>query len=455
VAPPATDPGALPYNQDRAFVQTDATTGITTVCVCDGHGTYGAEAAQVAVDTLAAGSPTADAAELFAAADAAIRTEMTTRLRARAIAYTEEGGAIYYGLGTGAARGAPVRGGTTVSLLRIQPDLSLTAAHVGDSDIIFWDTDVDPGTVLMADHTPTDAAEAARIRASHPGTHITFAQQFAHQRERPVWTPAALGPAPAGEPAPTPWERNPRGGYYHCDVRGNWAAYVHASDNSEALAMTRALGDFNLRRHGISATPSVLTAAPPPSGTTRAIVVASDGVWDPAEYHEIRDLVRRPDLLGNAGAATAALLEWARARGRARFGAGADNMAVAVVYCFAPAPAPVAESNAAEEVPIAPCALHGEDDEPPALGYSTNSNGDYSTFAPLCSCPAPAPEPAPEPDPYMVHLWRVEDGFIANVAHSPYREATIADAERVRRNRHPDPADYERTRAAATALGRL
>ena len=389
VASPATDPGALPYNQDRAFVQTDAETGITTVCVCDGHGTYGAEAAQVAIETLAAGSPTADAAELFAAADAAIRGDMTTRLRTRAIAYTEEDGAIYYGLGTGAARGAPVRGGTTVSLLRIQPDLSLTAAHVGDSDIVFWDSDADPGIFLMADHTPTGAAEAARIRASHPATRITFAQQSHHQRERPVWVPAALGPAPAGAPAPTPWEVNPRGGYYHCDVRGNWAAYVHASDNTEALAMTRALGDFNLQRHGISTDPSVLTAAPPAPGTTRAIVVASDGVWDSADYHDVRDLVRRPDLLGNAGAATAALLGWARERGCARFGAGADNLTLAVVYCFAPAPASATGACASAE---APCSLHGSGSHP-ALGYSTNSHGDYSTFAPLCTCPAPEPEP--------------------------------------------------------------
>lgn len=368
-AAPATDPGALPYNQDRAFVHTDAATGITTVGIFDGHGTYGAEAAAAAAATMSAAPPTADATALFAEANAAIRTAILDQLRKTAINHMEEAGAIYR-VGFLGHRGAPVRGGTTASLLRIQPDGSLIAAHVGDSDIVFWDTDDAPGTVLVADHTPTASDEAARIRTSHPRTGFRFASTSPSQPPRPVWTPTPHDPGK--------WELNPRGGYFYADVRSSWGAYVDAPDNTESIAMTRALGDFNLQRHGISPIPSVLTATPPPKGATRAIVAASDGLWDPAEYHEVRDIVRRPDLLGNAPAATAALMEWGRARAKARFGGGADNLTLAVVYCCG-------ADGASNSV----CPLHGAppaEGEPPTLTHSKNSHGEYSTFAPLCTC---------------------------------------------------------------------
>lgn len=456
VASPATDAGGSAVNQDRAFTQTDAATGITTIGVFDGHGTYGAEIAQGAAEVAAAADPTTPLTDLM------VRLEERARAVIAAIPdVVSEHGAFYRRAFYGS--GAPVRGGSTATINRINPDGSMEMAHLGDSDIVYWDTDDAEASNLMVDHSAASVTEFCRIRAACATAIFRFDDQGGRllrgRQPRPVFVPAPLAAAPAGDgPAADEWILNPKGGYCYADVRGTWGVYFEAPDGREALAMTRALGDFHLKRFGLIATPSVSTAPPPAAGQTRAIVVASDGLWDAVQHHEVRDLVRRPDLLGNAAAATAALLTWGLEKARGHFGSNVDNIAVSVTYVTVPLPAP--EPVAATCALGARCALHGRpgalgscpEEEPPALGYSRNSWGDYSTFAPLCACPGDPPVSVAEPeaDPYMVHLWRVEDTMIASAAPAA-RAAVEADAERVRRNRHRDPADYARTAAAAAA----
>jgi serine/threonine protein phosphatase PrpC len=126
--------------------------------------------------------------------------------------------------------------------------------------------------------------------------------------------------------------QNPIGNYYNT-VRKEWAAYLQIPCRSQ-LAMSRALGDVVMKPYGVIATPSVLTA--PPLGKTRAIVMASDGVWDTSQYAEIGAIVRRPDHIGNAEAAAKAILAEALAKQTVLLGAYGDNATIIVVYVSPP-----------------------------------------------------------------------------------------------------------------------
>lgn len=386
VASPATDAGGNAYNQDRSFVQTD--NGITTIGVFDGHGTYGAEIAQAAAEIAATQPTSTDPTALMAALEDAARNVIATA-NPDAV---REGGAFYRRFPWG-GKGAPIRGGTTATICRIAADGSMTVSHLGDSDCVFWDTDDAAPSTLMADHTAASVSEFERIRAAYPSAGFRFDDQGGRllrgRAPRPVFVHGdpPLAPSHATTPPDAPWILNPKGGYCYADVRGTWGVYFEAPDGQEALAMTRAIGDFHLKRYGLSIVPSVIEAPPPAPGRTRAIVTASDGLWDAVQLDEVRDLVRRPDLLGNAIAATAELMRWGLEKARGHFGPNCDNITVAVTYVTVPLP-PAAEPQDPPPPPTV-CPLHGgpptEDGAPPALGYSKNSRGEYSTYAPCCN----------------------------------------------------------------------
>ncbi|MGL4651766.1 MAG: PP2C family serine/threonine-protein phosphatase, partial [Caldilineaceae bacterium] len=166
----AADTGKAAYDQDRACINPDT----RTIGVFDGHGDYGALAAQTAADIVASSSAVTPFADLFAAAETAVRDAMRAQITAEGKPLHEYEGALY--------RQAPppqrhfaipmiqYRGGTTASVLRIAEDGALSFANVGDSDVVVFDGPADPGRTLIADHTPTSLAEWERVHAAHPAT---------------------------------------------------------------------------------------------------------------------------------------------------------------------------------------------------------------------------------------------------------------------------------------------
>jgi serine/threonine protein phosphatase PrpC len=128
----------------------------------------------------------------------------------------------------------------------------------------------------------------------------------------------------------TTWAMDPAGGIFYNNIHKDWATYVVY--DREYLAMTRAFGDFSMKNHGVIATPSIRSVAPPPARTIRAIVLASDGLWNVLRKVTVRRIVRRPDLIGNAHAAADVLMGTALSVGRALCGAKLDNITVVVVY---------------------------------------------------------------------------------------------------------------------------
>ena len=395
----AADKGRPSYDQDRSLTRTAA--DHTLIGVFDGHSNLGAEFATWAVEHFAASKPTETLGEVFATADAAIRARLRAHLGSKGIAHMEAGGAFYH-RGYYGARGTPVRGGTTASVLRVDHETgAMEFAHVGDSDVrIFDDTAEDTdGLSLTEDHSPTSLSEWARIHASHPTTRFIFDDRGVYPR-RPVFTPSA---AAAGG-----WALNPVGGYTYADVHGSWGAYVQTPDGSASLAMTRALGDFDLKVCGVSDVPHITVADGPAPGSTRAIVVASDGLWDATQFADVQAIVRRPDLLGpcNAEAAAAEVLALGIKSSMEKFGGSAchDNITVSVIYVTAPVPEPEPVPAALILLPpVADVAAPEDDGVPPAVN-------------PLMGPPIMDPD---NTDPMVaaceLHGWRVRGGL----GHSP------------------------------------
>jgi serine/threonine protein phosphatase PrpC len=283
-------------NQDTYFVK-DHMFG-----VLDGHGRGGRNAALTACTVFSEACMDASFPKIFADAEEAL---------------------TLIGL-----RDGPTGGGTTASVLYIDPiEGFCQVGHVGDSEVRYFDEDEGMGVSLTTDHTACSLEEFKRVRAL-PGENITF--EFAgrppHNGGRPVFVKEG-----------DDWILDPKGGNYHCTVRGDWASYIICPYQTERLAITRALGDFNLKPHGLSAEPSVTTVPAPAVGVTRAIVLASDGLWDAMKYEEVRAIVRQPELLGNAEAATKALMDAALAANARLFGSAVDNVTAVVVYMTAPA----------------------------------------------------------------------------------------------------------------------
>jgi len=319
----ATDLGSYTENQDRGLVDS----ANHQLVIADGHGIHGSLAAET-VTAVAAANPTMPFDELFALMEATFHARLRHLLVDKQTPFQIEDGAFYNG---SMMRGLPIRGGTTATVVRFQPDGSIQVAAAGDSDVLVFDSPTDPGTCMTPDHTCMNPAEWQRVHASHPTTKFRFDGTPYGRAERQVWTKGSNGVS-----GPV---MDSRGGFAHSDVRGAWGAYVTPIDNLENLAMTRSIGDFHMKRNGVIYTPDVQTL-PPPIGL-RAIIAGSDGLWDTLQFAEARDLVFREDLLGQPEAATAALLAFGLERARTLFGpTSCDNITCIVAY-QAPVQAPV------------------------------------------------------------------------------------------------------------------
>ena len=336
----ATDIGGSAEQQDRSVILT-LPDGSILSAVADGHGPHGARVAQWAVDWITVHPQAPLNAATFSLIDEHIRTQLLAHLTATGVAHMTFGKGIYK-KGFYGSRGMPIRGGTTLSIALVGPDGQVAAAHVGDSNIhVFTEHDAAEGVSLTGDHTPTSRTEFDRIRALNPGAMFIMGASS----DRPVWTKTADG---------SDYEKNPLGPFSFSDVRESWASYLRTSDDSEGLAMTRALGDFNIQLlAGVITEPhcqDLPALAPTDAGPRERVVVnASDGFWDILHYAEVAEVIWQGENRGDAEATAAALLALGKAKTLERLGAPGDNMTVSVIRVLAPrapAPAPAAVGGA-------------------------------------------------------------------------------------------------------------
>jgi serine/threonine protein phosphatase PrpC len=315
-------------NQDSYFI------GDHMFGVFDGHGRGGRSVALTTCTVFAEASLDSSFPEIFAAAEKAVSLIKLPI--------------------------APSAGGTTASCLYIDPDEGYCqVGHVGDSEVRYFDDDDGAGVSLTADHSACSLEEFLRIKVTPDPSRFEFSPRPPSRTGRPVFVKQG-----------DDWIMDPRGGNSHCTVRGDWGAYL-VSPYDDRLAVTRALGDFHMKPHGVIAEPTVTTVDPPAAGVTRAIVLASDGLWDAMKYEEVRAIVRKPELLGNAEAATGALMEAALAKNAAIFGASTDNVTAVVVYTTTPdtlCDTPPADLSLASPLEREIC-YNGDDEEECTQGW--------------------------------------------------------------------------------------
>ena len=290
----ATDIGGSRLQQDRAKISSDSLRAV----VCDGHGRRGEEFAQAVVD-FQMSNTFAKPTELFSATDAHIRSILPP-------AFSRE------------------VGGTSCTHLSFDPEKGVTISNIGDSSARFWDAE-GAGVAASVDHCPSDKEEFSRIVGL--GGQCTF-----HDMHNIY----AKGKQPVFIKDGDDLVYNTGGGYYYKNCHQQFSSYFETPDThfgfQSRLAMTRAFGDYVMCPFGLSVEPSVVVL--PPTDCVRAIVMASDGLWDVMKNEDIGAIVRNPTFLDSRDAtgASAAIMEASLQAARRLFGPSSDNVTVLVAY---------------------------------------------------------------------------------------------------------------------------
>lgn len=196
----------------------------------------------------------------------------------------------------------PVSGGTTLTITivvtLIDGTKKVVCANVGDSESIFIKTNsVDQTSVkgmfehLTVNHSPDNLSEFVRIRdldsTLYPEKLSLEYELLPSHRYFSLQNLSVFNSE--GIPNSVP------NGAYHTTIRKDYAHYAKAKSNTYngfALAMTRAIGDFEGHKYGLTYILSVSIKTVDPSQEF-IIITASDGLWDCVKYEEYTDLVRQ------------------------------------------------------------------------------------------------------------------------------------------------------------------
>ena len=279
-------------NQDTFFINTES----RVFGVFDGHGHGGKTVSEIACNIFITETESKKMDTVFTEVDAVLKQTISSD---------------------------PAAGGTTASVLRINDNGTCTVYHVGDSEVRMYEKGGETdGVSLVEDHSATSLPEFMRFRALQTPIYFEFGGKYDDHRS--VFVKGFDGK----------FKYHPEGGYSYCNVRNEYQAYIVGPFN-ERLAMTRALGDFNMKKIcGVTAEPSIVTFdnVITKLHTIRAFVLASDGLWDGMHYSDIGAILLRPDLIGNAEAAANELMAVSIATNKRLFGSSADNVTIVVVY---------------------------------------------------------------------------------------------------------------------------
>lgn len=335
----ATRQGGKGENQDSFFLTKTAQGAY--LGVLDGHGEFGQAVSQRAAADLLQAGPAAAAEAAVAAFATADENSKPVIISAAESRYGAAGPSRIYNqeadqtltLRRSFYPPRKLRGGTTASVVAID-GLQVRVAHAGDSEVMVIHESGE-FSVLTADHSANSLAEFLRLQAEAPAGPGSFTVKYdtanfapAHHA-RPTFVRGADGN----------FEQNPAGGFYYSNVRKEWASYVYnATDSADALAMTRALGDWPLKRLGITSRPERLEHTLAAAGRSW-VLAASDGLYDNFTYEELRDTVLALSAEGLTTEEMAQrLLALSVERSTKNFGAGGVDDITLVVATVDPEP---------------------------------------------------------------------------------------------------------------------
>jgi len=206
-----------------------------------------------------------------------------------------------------------LRGGTTATMVFVDQTGLVTTLNVGDSDA--WMFSEEKATKLSATHRPETPEEYNRLMSL--GTKCLY-DCHPSMKSRGVSDVIPQKDIHTGNLNP----------YYVCNVDLHPATIVLVIDENgrgHKLAMTRAVGDENMRKGGVISTPAVSQFRL----TTRTVIkIASDGYWDAIKSSD--ELAKTNEAVSRVGFdANALCSDWfqkTKAISDKEFGGVGDNM---------------------------------------------------------------------------------------------------------------------------------
>ena len=353
-------------NEDALLIFTSAHRAVRVVCVFDGHGERGFEAADAArtaaghfLDLHSAGCegwsedhwrlqlvqlfrdmheairtrfliPPADGAPLLSLSLSLLPSDREDELFLDSLRTVRDG------------TGQPVRGGTTASVVvEVVASQTLITANVGDSGVLLFGPSSSP-TFLSEDHGPDNPEEFRRIERDFAHTPYRLRLVYTrYGRPQEEW-PSIFEPDGTLRTLDTLVRAGLRDGLACDTARNDLSSYAATPYLEESrlhdktcISVTRALGNFYAHEFGLTCEPSVGVHA---NLSTAAIVVAaSDGVWDAWAYDDLSAWLHAPERAAlSAQHLAEALVEASVRRASALFGSNGVDDTTAVVWRVRP-----------------------------------------------------------------------------------------------------------------------
>jgi len=187
-----------------------------------------------------------------------------------------------------------LRGGTTATMVFVDKSGLVTTFNVGDSDA--WMFSEDKSTRLSGIHRPETPEEYDRLMSL--GGKCVYDR---HHTMKPRSGSDLIPPSDVHNKCLDP--------YYVCNMDLLPATVVSVIDEHgrvHKLAMTRAIGDENMRKGGVISTPAVSQF----QLSARAVIkIASDGYWDAIKSSD--ELAKTNDAVSRVGFdANALCIDW-------------------------------------------------------------------------------------------------------------------------------------------------
>jgi len=394
--------GGLRENQDDGFVWRHKQTESLALAIIDGHGSdYGQFAAQqiriAMLEWLEQNffqmfeNPGEAIRSLFAFADRQLFQMFQKYLENQGFDVQVKNG--YIQKRRGKSEWVNVNGGAAISVvILLQNGSKMYTANLGDctgimsvngqtlskqmlrplyvenelEELKFTEDDLNGKPVnplnFTWDHGPECPREFRRMRAQRPNPENPMLPYltpiYDMEGRSKIDSPRVFTIDTNGNPTVT------NDGQIHKNVRREWASRVVTPSNAdfqEAVAVTRALGDFPMQSCGLTSVPDVfevnidhffeeIDAAPHGgAGETEehkaeefagVIIIGSDGIWDNWQFEQVSSFFMDPDRIHNAARALTAeqqieeFMQLNFRTGEQNFGSEADNATGIVCYFF-------------------------------------------------------------------------------------------------------------------------
>lgn len=237
-------------------------------------------------------------------------------------------------------KGQPIHGGTTATICVVLTKDGVhkyITAHVGDSEAVFFETEnhkVKFKTITEG-HRALNPKEFKRVR-NLPSDKYPKKLQFVYDvggiKDDELFPRIYL---PNGIPNEKITNEPNKYGLYPSNIRQEAATYCinpPGSSDRIRLANTRAIGDYYAHPFGLTYLPDVqINVVSSKPNLNWGLLVASDGVWDVMEQHQVVEFWLQ-HFDDNLEESATRFLRHVKAKAKDLFGVGVDDASIGLVF---------------------------------------------------------------------------------------------------------------------------